>query len=140
MHDGVRLERHGRLDPRGGRIDDRDPGEHVLAVDPLAQRRPRGGELDPRVDALRLGRVRSLVDDDATPGLDDPAHVLVLLGRQADHEVELHAVPAAREDALGRGHELLFGDVLVHHVAHALRAGLGRERQPADPRQRELVE
>ena len=74
------------------------------------------------------------------PTLHDLADVALLLGREADHEVELHAVPAAREDALGRRHELLFGDVLVHDVAHALAAGLGRERDAARADAADVVE
>jgi hypothetical protein len=76
----------------------------------------------------------------APAGLDDPAHVAVLLGRQPDHEVELEAMPAAREHPPRALLDVRLGDVLVDHVAHALRAGLGRERQPADPGQRQLVE
>ena len=67
----------------------------------------------------------------ALADLHDLADVALLFGREADHEVELHAVPPAREDALGGRHELLFGDVLVHDVAHALAARLGRERDAA---------
>ena len=74
------------------------------------------------------------------PTRDDPAHVVVFLGRQADHEVELHRRPAAREDALGRLDELLLGDVLVDDVAHALRARLGREREPGRAHARDVVE
>src|SRR5262249_46961125 len=62
--------------------------------------------------------------------LDDAADVFVFLRRKADHEVELHVVPAAGEDALGRVEQVLLGHVLVHDVAHALRAGLRREREP----------
>ena len=36
--------------------------------------------------------------------------------------------------------QLLFGDVLVHDVAHALRAGLGREGEPARAHLRDVVE
>ncbi len=71
---------------------------------------------------------------------DDFAHVLFLLRRQADHEVELHARELAREDALGGLHELLFGDVLVHDVAHALASGLRRERDARGADARHVVE
>ena len=74
------------------------------------------------------------------PVADDAAHVLVLLGGQADHEVELHLRPAAREDALGGFEQLLLGDVLVDHVAHALRAGLGREGETGGAHLADLVE
>ena len=49
-------------------------------------------------------------------------------------------VPAAREDALGRVHELLFGDVLVDHVAHALGARLGREGDAGRAHAADVVE
>jgi hypothetical protein len=67
----------------------------------------------------------------AVPRPDDALHVFVFLGGKADHEVELHLLPTAREHALGRLEQLLFRDVLVHHVAHALRARFGREREAA---------
>src|SRR4029079_1634659 len=46
----------------------------------------------------------------------------------------------AREDALRGLHELLFGDVLVHDVAHALASRFGRERDARGARARALVE
>jgi hypothetical protein len=72
--------------------------------------------------------------------LDDAADVFVLLGGQADHEVELHAVPALAEDALGRLEQLLLGDVLVDDVAHPLRPCLGREREARGADLAHLVE
>src|SRR5207237_180918 len=65
---------------------------------------------------VRLGHVRADADRDlgavadqaaadlqhAAAGLDDAAHVVVGLGRQADHEVKLEAVPAADEHPPGR--------------------------------------
>ena len=41
------------------RIDDRDAGEHVGGVDPVAERGGGGGELDARVDALGLVGIRA---------------------------------------------------------------------------------
>ncbi len=72
--------------------------------------------------------------------LDDAAHVGVLLGRQADHEVQLHALEAAPEHAVRRLDDVLLGDVLGDDVAHALRAGLGRERQTARAHGRHLAQ
>ena len=104
---------------------------------------------------VRLGHVRRHADRDlglaaadhaladaqhALAGLDDAAHVVVLLGGQADHEVQLDPVPPALEDLAGRLLDVGLGDVLVHHVAHALSAGLGREGQPGDPGLGQLVE
>ena len=44
-------------------------------------------------------------------------------------QLPLHAVPAGLEGRLGRTVQVLLGHVLVNDVAHALAAGLGRERQ-----------
>ena len=46
----------------------------MLVVDPLAERRRGGGELDARVHALRLGCVRGDVCDDAVAVLDEVAN------------------------------------------------------------------
>ena len=76
----------------------------------------------------------------ARAGLHDAAHVVVGLGGQADHEVELHLPPAAGKDALGRLVELLLGDVLVHHVAHPRCARLRSEGEPGGAHLLDLVE
>src|SRR5262249_40340809 len=60
--------------------------------------------------------------------LHDLANVTLLFRGQADHEVKLHALPPTREDALGGCHQLLFSDVLVHNITHALAAGFSRKR------------
>lgn len=76
-----------------------------------------------------LGAARIL--DAMTDGLgagsreDDAEDIFVLLGGQTDHEIELHPLPAARKHALGRLHQLRFGDVFVDHIPHALRPSLG---------------
>ena len=64
MHGAVRLQRHRGLDPGRLRVDDRRAGEHVRLVDAAAELGPCGGELDPRVDAFRLGRVGRAVHGD----------------------------------------------------------------------------
>src|SRR5690606_3980308 len=56
--------------------------------------------------------------------------VFVGFGRKPQNEIELHAVEATREHTLRRLHELLFGDVLVDHVTHALSARFRRKSEP----------
>ena len=63
--------------------------------------------------------------------IGDGHDVLIALTGKAHHKVELHAVPAGLEGRLGRTVQVLLGHVLVNDVAHALAAGLGRERQAA---------
>ena len=55
----------------------------------------------------------------------------VVLGRQADHVIELQALDAAREDQLGAIEDLFVGDRLVDDAAQPIGAGLGRNRQRA---------
>ena len=83
------------------------------------------------------GHPRSLVPSNTVgdvertrPRVDDFAYVLVLLGRQSDHEIELHSAPATREDAFRRLHELRLGDIFVHDVTHALASRLRRKGEP----------
>src|SRR5262249_24850737 len=64
----------GRLDPGRLRIDDRDPGEHVLLVDSVPERGGGGGELDARVHALGLDRVGCDVRGDMVAILNECAH------------------------------------------------------------------
>ena len=92
---------------------------------------------DPRTP-VALDPARHL--ERAGAGSHDLANVVVFLGGQPNHEVELHLVPSTREHALGGLHELLFGDVLVDDVAHALAAGLGRERQASRALTLQVVE
>jgi hypothetical protein len=132
---------------------------HVLGARHLAQEPLLAHDLLVRIlrapleRRVRLGHVRGhghghvrVVADllahapQAPAGLRDADHVLVRLRRQADHEVALHARPPAREDVLGRARDVLFRDVLVDHVAHALRPGLGRKRQAGGAHARHLVE
>ena len=79
-----------------------------------------GGVLPPGVDGV-------------AGDLGDAQHVLVGLRGQAQHEVELHGVPAAGEggpQALG---ERLLGDIFVDGVPQPLGAGLGGEGEPRLP-------
>ena len=64
MDGRVGLELYGRLDPRGGRIDDGGAGEHVRLVDAVPERGRNRGKLGARVDP-DLGRIVGLVDGDA---------------------------------------------------------------------------
>src|SRR5215212_1521662 len=56
-------------------------------------------------------------------------HVLVGLGRQAAHEIELHLTPAVRVRRCYRANQILLGDHLVDYLAQPLGTALGRERQ-----------
>ena len=70
----------------------------------------------------------------------DREHVLVGLGGQAAHEVELHLPPAVGVRRRDRADQVLLGDHLVDHLAHPLRPALGGEGQPrATAVARELV-
>ena len=70
----------------------------------------------------------------------DPEDILVLLGREPDHEVELGPVPAAREDAPAGLVDVLFADVLVDDVAHPLGARFGSEGEAGRLHLRDVVE
>jgi hypothetical protein len=75
---------------------------------------------------------------DLTAQLGDAQGVLVGLGGQAGEEVELHPPPALRVGGVDRGVEVLLGDELVDHLAHAPGAGLGGEGEAAAPGPLEL--
>ena len=78
--------------------------------------------------------------DDVHGHVLDPQDVLVGLGGQPTHEVQLHLTPSVAE---GRGHgvdEVLLGDLLVDDPAHPFRAALGSEGEPGSASvARELV-
>ena len=98
---------------------------------PLERRVRLGHEAADRDGAADVAAARDLAAglDDPLGELGDLEHVLVGLGGQAAHEVELHLAPAG---AVGRGDgvdEVLLGDHLVDHLADALGPALGRERQ-----------
>ena len=97
------LERRVRL---GHEPADRDRAADVVAAGDLA--------------ALRDHLLREVGD------LQD---VLVGLGGQAAHEVELHLAPARGVRRRDRADQVLLGDHLVDHLAHPLRAALGGEGQ-----------
>src|SRR5665647_653136 len=86
--------------------------------------------------ADRHGATDVALTADPPPGLDDPLgqvgdlqHVLVGLGGQAAHEVQLHVAPAGGEGGSDGVDQVVLADRLVDHSANALGPGLGRERQ-----------
>ncbi len=103
-------------------------GDHRVPLEGCERLRAEGGDADvdlrPRIlpapAAQRLRRE-----------LDDGAHVLVALGGQADHEVELHQVPAGFEDGVDGVEEILFGVALVDHPPHPFGGGLRRDGEAA---------
>ena len=77
--------------------------------------------------------------------IDQRVHVLVGLGREPDHEVELDEVPAGLEGEARGAEDLLLVEVLVDHVPQPLRAGFGGHREaglahPLDLRRQLLAE
>ena len=120
MHDRVGLERHRTARSRSSRIDDRDAGEHVRVVDPVAQHGGRGGELDARVDALGLVGIGSDVDDDAVAGADEIAHgvrqVQLALGVGGLETAERRPEQIGLED-VDRGVRLADRELLGRRVA-----------------------
>src|SRR6266545_3823268 len=86
--------------------------------------------------AYRHGATNVTAPGCLPPGLNHPPgeardreHVLVCLGRQAAHEIELHLPPAAGICGGHGANQILLGDHLVDHLADPLRAALGREGQ-----------
>ena len=63
--------------------------------------------------------------------LRDAEDVLVRLGREAEHVIELDAVPAARKGDGAGVQQVLLGNVLVDAVAQALAPALYGEGQAA---------
>src|SRR6476469_8341545 len=104
---GGPLERRVRL---GHEAADRDRAADVLAATGLPARAD---------DLLRHRR--------------DLQHVVVGLGRQAAHEVQLHLAPAVGVRGAHRPDQVLFGHRLVDHAADALAAALRGEGQAGTP-------
>ncbi|MPN63123.1 hypothetical protein SDC9_210877 [bioreactor metagenome] len=76
------------------------------------------------------GLVRSVL----APGVDDvrgyaryALHVLVGLGRQSEHKIELDRVVAALESRAARRYEVFLSQILVYDVAEPLASGLRRK-------------
>lgn len=76
-----------------------------------------------------LGRSGQAVEhvDHLLREADDARHVLVRLGGEPHHEVELHIAVAPLEGGAAGAQHLLLGDVLVDDVPQPLGPGLGRE-------------
>jgi hypothetical protein len=63
----------------------------------------------------------------------DLEHVLVGLGGQATHEVELHLPPPLRVRRCDGPDQVVLADHLVDHPAQSFRTAFGGERQPGSP-------
>ena len=100
----IPLERRLRL---GNEQRDRRAHPHVTAM------LGRHGSLRPIVGALHKAR--------------DALDVVVGLGGQTDHEVELAAAPSRLKRSVDGPEQVVLRHVLVDHVAQALRTRLGRE-------------
>ena len=139
----VRAQRHRAVRP-GGVLEDPLLARHLVEAVHRAplKGRVRLGHVDAHAHSDLGAALRGPLADlhRAHARLDDAANVVVVLGGQADHEVELHLGPPAREHALRRLEELLLGNVLVHDVAHALRSSLRREGEPRRANALDLVE
>ena len=99
---------------------------------PLERRVRLGHEAadrDRAADVVAAGDLAAL-GDHLLGQVGDGQHVLVGLGGQAAHEVELHLPPAVAVRRRDGADQVLLGDHLVDHLAHPLRAALGREGQP----------
>ena len=89
-----------------------------------------GGDGDLHAPVLVFG-VHPPAVEDLVGHLGDAQDVLVRLGGQAQHVIELHRVPAAgKGDGAGVQH-VLVGDVFVHRVPQALAAALHGKGQAA---------
>ena len=88
------------------------------------------GEIDGKSPLFAGGVVPPGVDD-LSHQVGNGQHVLVGLGGQAQHKVELDVVPPAGEGRGAGGENLLLGDVFIDGVPQALAAGLGGEGQAA---------
>ena len=87
---------------------------------------PRGRHRDANAAAL-VDRALAPCVHDVRGDVRNAEHVLVRLGRKAEHKVELDRAVAARKRAAAGFEQVLFGQILVDGVAQALRAGLWRE-------------
>ncbi len=71
---------------------------------------------------------------DHLPGeIRDGEHVVVGLGGQAAHEVQLDLPPALGVGRADRTDQVIFADHLVDDLPQPFGAALGREREPAAP-------
>ncbi len=83
---------------------------------------------DRAADVVRLRDLAALCDD-LRRHVGDLEDVVVGLGRQAAHEVQLHLAPAVAVGGGDGADQVVFRDHLVDDLADALRAALGGEGQ-----------
>ena len=125
VHDRLRLEQDGRLDPRRGGIGDRHARQHVREVDPVAQRGAGSGKLHAGVHALRLVRVGRNVRRDSLASLDQVEHGI--------GEIEL-ALGVVRLEPLERGPQSVCPEDVDRRVALPQRELLGCRVERLDDR------
>ena len=121
-------------------LEQMDPAQVFLRGDlglPLERREglrdeERCGQVDGEAPLLVAGVLLPGLDD-LPDQLRDAQHVLVGLRGQAQHEIELHIVPAAGEGRGAGGQNLFLGDVFIDGVPEPLGSGLRREGQAAFP-------
>ena len=110
----------------------RAPLERGVGLRDVARHRDRDPDAALRLPVADVPRLPAHVGD--------PEDVLVLFGRQPDHEIELRPVPSPREDPPAGLVDVLLADVLVDDVAHPLRAGFGGEGEAGRLHLRDVVE
>src|SRR6266496_2044870 len=131
-HADVATERAIRID---GGAQLRQPAVHCGRTGlrrPLERRVRLGHESADRhgaSDVATTGRLASGADH-VVGHVGDLEDVLVGLGRQSAHEVQLHLTPPVRVRGGERADQVVLGGDLVDHPAEALRATFGREREP----------
>ena len=81
--------------------------------------------------ARTVGRVLTPAIGDLFANVGNTVQILVCLGRQTHHEIELDVIPAALKGNLAGMEHVLLANVLVDNITQALRTGLTCERQAA---------
>ena len=69
----------------------------------------------------------------------DGFNIFLRFTGQADHEIQLHLLPAVLEQLADMQHQPFFGDALVDDVAQALAARFGRKRSSGTPDARQTA-
>ena len=111
---------------------------HGVLAEPLERSEGLGHEPAHRDGDRRRAGVGPTQRNTVAGQLGDGERVGVGLCGQPGHEVELHPAPPLRVGRLDRRVEIIVGDELVDHLAHAPGAGLGREGQPGPARPLDL--
>ena len=86
-----------------------------------------------RTPRLGVGGVLPPGEIDLAGQIRDAQHILVSLGGQAQHEVELHAAPPAGESGAAGLEQVLLPQVLVDGVPQPLGPRLRREGEASLP-------